>query len=300
MSAHRVRMCLCSVLLAGCMPAWPQASANPQPGTSESPNPLEDPRDRIYYPADTESVKPLARKLGGNILLDEKEIWLSPFHMNRGNAALWIGFGAVTAGLIASDHESSTLFENSRGQVRWGNNISKIGATYTLIPLAAGFYGFGVLADDPKAREVGVLGGEAMLDSLIVVEILKASTGRKRPNASKEPGQFFDGGNGFPSGHSIATWSFASLISHEYGNSKLVPVLAYGLAGVVSAARYTARQHYLSDVVVGGAMGWFIGRYVYRTHMDHALHKHGWLQPAILPQFDPGTRSYGVTLAFGQ
>jgi membrane-associated phospholipid phosphatase len=260
MSAHRVRMCLCSVLLAGCMPAWPQASANPQPGTSESPNPLEDPRDRIYYPADTESVKPLARKLGGNILLDEKEIWLSPFHMNRGNAALWIGFGAVTAGLIASDHESSTLFENSRGQVRWGNNISKIGATYTLIP----------------------------------------STGRKRPNASKEPGQFFDGGNGFPSGHSIATWSFASLISHEYGNSKLVPVLAYGLAGVVSAARYTARQHYLSDVVVGGAMGWFIGRYVYRTHMDHALHKHGWLQPAILPQFDPGTRSYGVTLAFGQ
>jgi hypothetical protein len=97
-------------------------------------------------------VKPLLWKLGGNILLDQKEIWTSPFHMHAGDAKWWIGFGAATAALIATDHTTSTALENSKGQITWGNNVSKIGAAYTLIPLVAGFYGYGVLRDDPKAR----------------------------------------------------------------------------------------------------------------------------------------------------
>lgn len=263
-------------------------------------NPLQDPRDRIYYPSDTERFKPLFHKLGANVLLDQKEIWTSPFHMRKTDAKWWIGIGAVTAALIATDRRSSTIFENSRGQISWGNGISKVGASYTLLPLVAGFYTYGVLRDDPKPREVGVLGGEALLDSLIVVQILKPIAGRKRPDAANEKGHFFDGGDSFPSGHAIESWSLASLIAHEYGRgSKIVPVAAYGLAGVVSLARFGAQRHYASDIVAGGAIGWFIGRYVYQTHMDHAIHKHGWARPPqIVPQFQPGTRTFGVALVF--
>ena len=214
-------------------------------------NPFQDPRDRIYYPGDTERFKPLMYKLGGNILLDQKEIWTSPFH-------------------------------------------------YTLIPLTAGFYGYGVLRDDPKPREVGVLGAEALLDSVIVVGILKPIAGRNRPDSSTEKAHFFDGGTSFPSGHAIESWSLASLIAHEYGRgSKIVPIVSYGLAGIVSTARFAAQRHFASDIVAGGAMGWFIGRYVYRTHMDHAIHKHGWVRPRIIPEAEPGSRTYGVVLAFG-
>src|SRR4051794_12512253 len=98
----------------------------------------EDARDKVFYPGDTERVKPLARKFFSNVLIDQKEIWTSPFRMNRANAKLWIGFGAVTAGLIASDNWSSKQLENSKGQVRWGGRVSQVGASYTLIPLAAG------------------------------------------------------------------------------------------------------------------------------------------------------------------
>lgn len=286
----------------------PQAASDPQnppqlnPDQSKSlPNPIEDPRDRIYYPGDTERIKPLAIKLGGNLLLDQKEIWTSPFHMHKSNAVWWLGIGAVTAALIATDHRTINTFENSKGQVSWGNGISNIGASYTLIPLVAGFYGFGVLRDVPKAREVGILGGEALLDGLIVVEVLKLAAGRNRPDAAKERGQFFDGGDSFPSGHTIESWALASLIAHEYGRgSKIVPIVAYGLASLVSAARFTAQKHYASDIVAGGAMGWFIGKYVYQTHMDHAIHKHGWVRPPqIVPQVEPGTRTFAVALAFG-
>lgn len=220
--------------------------------------------------------------------------------MTKSQAKWWVGFGAVTAALIATDRRTSKTFENSAGQVRWGNNVSRIGATYTLIPVVAGFYGYGVGLDNPKAREVGVLGSEAMLDSLIVVEVLKPIVGRNRPDAAKDRGNFFSGGSSFPSGHAIESWSLASVVAHEYAQTKWVPFVAYGLASVVSCARFTAQKHYASDIVSGGAMGWFIGRSVYQTHMDHAIHKHGWLQPVIAPQFEPATRTYAVGVSFSR
>jgi len=296
-----------------CFPARAQEVRNPcasnfdaqssPSGANTSPdqrvNPFEDARDRVFYPGDTEHLKPLGKKLMGNLLLDQKEIWTSPFHMHKKNAKWWIGFGAVTAALVATDHHTSTVFEKSRGQVAWGNNISTIGASYTLIPLVAGFYGYGVLRNDAKSHEVGVLGTEALLDSLIVVEVLKPIAGRQRPDSKGEKGQFFDGGDSFPSGHAIESWALASVIAHEYRRTKWVPVVAYGLAGVVSVARFGAQRHYASDIVLGGAMGWFLGRYVYQTHMDHALHHHSWMYPRIAAQVQPSARLYGVSLAFG-
>ena len=272
-----------------------QTDQQPSSPDAAHPKPPQDARDRIYYPGDTEKFKPLARKLVGNILLDQKEIWTSPFHMHGTDALWWIGIGGATAALIATDHQTSTVFENSKGQISWGNNLSKIGASYTLVPLVAGFYGFGVFEDDPKAREVGVLGGEAMLDSLIVVSVLKPLAGRNRPNSAHEPGSFFDGGASFPSGHAIAVWSLASVISYEYGHTKLVPIIACSLAAVVSAARFGARQHFASDILAGGAMGWFIGRYVWKTHQDHAIHPHS-VHAHILPQVAPGSGTYAITV----
>ncbi|HYL39602.1 MAG TPA: phosphatase PAP2 family protein [Bryobacteraceae bacterium] len=275
-------------------PGSPQSSSSPD---SQHPNPLRDSRDRVYYPGDSEQLKPLMRKLAGNILLDQKDIWTSPFRMNAQDAPWWIGFTGATAALIATDHQTSTLLENSKGQVAWGNNISNIGASYTLIPLVAGFYGFGVIRDDPKAREVGVLGTEALLDSLIVSSVLKPIAGRNRPDSLQEKGQFFDGGSSFPSGHAIEAWSLASVISYEYGHTKFVPIVACSLAALVSTARFTAQRHFASDIVAGGGMGWFIGRYVWKTHQDHAIHPHG-LHAQVIPELEPASRTYavGVTL----
>ena len=46
---------------------------------------------------------------------------------------------------------------------------------------------------------------------------------------------------------------------------------AYGTASAVSVARVTGRKHFPSDVVVGGVLGWLIGRQVYNRHHDSAL-----------------------------
>src|SRR5215472_570817 len=267
----------------------------PQPNPQQNNVVPQDRRDLVYYPGDTESIKPLTRKLVTNVLLDQKAIWTSPFHMDQTEAVQWIGFTAVTALLIGTDHQTSKIFENSQGQINSGNIVSNLGSVYTVLPAVVGFYVYGAVADNEKARETGVLGGEALLDGLIVGELLKLAAGRNRPNASSDPGHFFKGGASFPSGHSIASWALASVIAHEYGNHKWVPFVAYGLAGAVGAARVAAQQHYASDVVAGSAMGYFIGRYVVNTHEAHALHHHGIITPIV----QPSTRTFGVGISFG-
>lgn len=263
---------------------------------SKSP-PVGDRRDRIFYPGDTESPKPLLRELFLNIVLDEKDIFTSPFHANRHNALEWLVPIAVTGGLMVGDRRIAGTLENSRGQVRWGGRISNIGASYTLIPIVASSYIYGAWRDNPKGREIGVLGTETLLDSLIVVEGLKEVFRRDRPD-DKHPGDFWAGGSSFPSGHAMESWSIASLLDHEFKHKKIVGITAYTLAGIVSAARIAARKHFASDVVAGGTMGWFIGRHVYDTHMSHLAHTRACLLPMIVPQANPGQRSYGAALMF--
>jgi len=74
----------------------------------EEPPPVPDRRDRIFYPGDTERIKPLGRKLVLNILLDQKEIFTSPFHINPHNARWWLLFGATTGGLMGTDGDRSS------------------------------------------------------------------------------------------------------------------------------------------------------------------------------------------------
>jgi membrane-associated phospholipid phosphatase len=272
--------------------------ANTESDDADSKGPLvEDRRDRVFYAGDTEHLKPLLRKLALNIVLDEKDIFTSPLHVNRHNALEWLVPIAVAGGLIVGDRRIAGTLENSRGQVAWGGRISNIGASYTLIPIVASSYVYGAWHDNPKGREIGVLGTETLLDSLIVVEVLKEIFRRDRPD-DKHPGDFWAGGSSFPSGHAMESWSIASLLDHEFKRKKIVGITAYSLAGVVSAARIAARKHFASDVVAGGTMGWFIGGHVYDTHMSHLAHKHASMLPVIVPQADPVQRSYGAALVF--
>ena len=288
------------------VPKAPWNAATPQQdglsgsdaSSQEQPSAALDRRDRIFYPDDTERLKPLGRKLALNILLDQKEIFTSPFRMDRQNAKWWILSTAAIGGLIAADHPIADSFENSKGQVRWGGRISDIGSSYTLIPIVAASYGYGAWRDNAKARETGVLGTETLLDGLIVAGVLKEVARRDRPD-DKNPGDFWGGGTSFPSGHAIQVWSTASLLSHEYKHKPVVPIIAYSLASIVSASRIAAQKHFASDVVAGGVMGWFIGRYVYETHMSHLAHQHAWMIPTVVPQIQPSISSYGLTLHFG-
>src|SRR5205807_8921595 len=124
----------------------------------------------------------------------------------------------------------------------------------------------------------------------------------------RERSEFFERGSSFPSGHSIEAWSLATVIANEYHDRPLVQICAHGIASAVSLARFTGRKHYLSDVLVGSAMGYVIGRYVYHAHHRKSSDSSGEeeeesrdrakLWPMIAPQYSRRAREYGIALAW--
>ena len=259
-----------------------------------------DARDRVYYPGDSEGAKPLARKLTANIWLDQKDIWRSPFRMRSRDARWWIGIGAATAALIATDRRASAAVADNPNVARWGGRISNIASAYSIAPIIAGYYAYGSWKDDSRARQTAVLGAEAVGGGFIVVEVLKLAARRARPDAGADRGRFFSGGSSFPSGHTFAAFALASVVAHQYQDSRVLPIAAYTLAAAVGAARFSAQRHFPADIVVGGAAGWFIGRYVCRTHEEHVGHRRGWLNPTVTPVVSPGSGTFGIALGYGQ
>ncbi len=277
------------------------SSSTAQEQTGSPFSSLLTPREEACYSTGTEPLKPLAKKTFTNIWLDQKAIWTSPFHMKRSDVKWWVLVGAATGALIATDHWSSQQLPNSKDQVRFSGYVSNAGI-YALAPLTAGVFLVGVFSDNAKARETGLLGAEALADGLVVFEGIKLATQRERPTVSDGHGHFFHGGRSFPSGHAMESFALASVIAHEYRNKKIVPVLAYGLAALVSASRLSGRQHFASDVVAGGAMGWFIGTYVFHTHQNASRSQRSamkaMLSPQISPVVQPGAHQYGISLAW--
>jgi membrane-associated phospholipid phosphatase len=255
------------------------------------------------------STPSLEKQFFKNILRDQKAIWTSPFHLQGRDARWLVPLGVGTAALIATDRRTGDEMAESSQQLNASRIISYAGSGYVVGGVAATFYLVGRATHNERARETGLLGAEALIDSGIVVTVLKEITQRRRPTAATGRGDFFAGGNSFPSGHSIAAWSLATVIANEYHDRPLVQITAYGIAGAVSVARFTSLNHYLSDVLVGSAMGYGIGRYVYRTHHratgqrtdsndEEESRTRSKLFPLIAPEYSRRVRDYGVALAW--
>jgi membrane-associated phospholipid phosphatase len=257
----------------------------------------------------------LEKKFFVNILKDQRAIWTSPFHL-QGNDAKWLApLGLSTIALLATDRRtSSALVEHgdNLNRLRISRHISQVGSTYVTAGLVSALYFTGRASHNNHLKETGLLSAEALLDSGILVTALKTVSQRQRPVVDHSSGEFFDGGNSFPSGHASSAWSVATVIAQEYGHHRpLVQIGAYGLASVVSLSRYTGRNHFLSEILVGSAIGYATGRYVYHKRHDVALDAaqdkqndsnekgaRSKLFPRIAPLYYPRAHIYGGMLSW--
>jgi membrane-associated phospholipid phosphatase len=266
------------LILGVCFPAIAQDAQDTAPPTSDvqaipegtqSTQPAQSIQsEKPENPAEPEAHGTRLRwkDLPKNLWKDQKAIASSPLHINRDNAKWWILFGAGTAALLATDREVSDHLPQSNTQLRVSRWASRAGADYTIYPLTALFYFYGKADNNPRARDTARIGIEALADAEITVNVLKAITQRPRPETKNSSLGFWEGGDAFPSGHSIQAWALARVIAREFPEHRVFPILAYGLASTVSVARVAGRRHSPSDAFVGSAMGFFIGDYVYRHH----------------------------------
>lgn len=204
-----------------------------------------------------------------NLIKDQEAIWTSPIRLRPSNIAGPIVLALATTVAITTDHQVMTSSRLQDSSLNSHADTASNGLVGAFVAIPVGLYGMGKLRHSSQAEETGILGGEAMVDSLAVNEVMKLVALRERPTVDGAKGKFFQTsvgtGSSFPSNHSILAWSSAAVIASEYPGP-LTDFAVYGMATGVSVTRVLAKQHFPSDVLVGSAVGWMIGRYVFHHH----------------------------------
>ena len=71
-------------------------------------------------------------------------------------------------------------------------------------------------------------------------------------------------GYAWPSGHTASSFTVASVLDEFYGPQIGIP--AYAAAGFVGYRMMDAGDHWASDVLFGGVLGWVVGHTVAGKH----------------------------------
>ena len=188
----------------------------------------------------------------------------------------WTVFGGIaTATTLAFVYDDEIFnyidktFTNSQS-----NTISQYSDIYGeelfIVPSIALTYGIGAIAKDTRLKNMSL----ATLQSFIFAEVasagIKVLTCRERPDANSQqptansqswlgPFATFES-TSFVSGHSTRAFALATTVAGFYPEKKWIGIVSYSLATMTSVGRVISKEHWTSDVIVGAALGYFIGR----------------------------------------
>jgi membrane-associated phospholipid phosphatase len=212
------------------------------------------------------------RKLPGNILEDEKTIFLFPKELAKGKH-WWptIGILGGTVALVASDPYTAPPFRTTTRLNGFNRDFSSVNTAAFIAAVPAVMYGVGWFRKSSYTKDTALLAGEAVADGFLLDIPFKGITGRRQPLSYAGNGpysdSFFNGSHnpvnsgGFYSVHAFAATAVATVIAQRYRKHRWVPFVAYGLAGAICFSRISRSEHFPSDVFFGGAMGFVIAKY---------------------------------------
>ena len=210
-------------------------------------------------------------------LTDARDIVISPYRWNKYQ---WIAFAGVAVGAGIFYTQDATIQKIvQKNQTIFWNNVSKyglerLGSGLYSLPALGVLYGIGAIVKDDKARYTALKGVEAYILGFLADNIMKQLTQRHRPSYDTPPNpNIWEGpftltvNSSFPSGHSTNIFAVATVIASAYSKTIWVPIVCYTLAGLTAASRVYQNDHWMSDILVGSALGFAIGRTISNNHM---------------------------------
>jgi membrane-associated phospholipid phosphatase len=142
----------------------------------------------------------------------------------------------------------------------------------------------GVARRDSGTQVMGIRTTEAVGLAGVTIAAMKVIGGRRRPYASADQspthwdflgGARSDSVRSFASGHTALSTAAAVVLASEWrrqgvrGWRTVGPPLAWSLAAVAGGSRIRDRQHWVTDVATGAAVGVFSAALVRRWHDAH-------------------------------
>jgi membrane-associated phospholipid phosphatase len=217
-------------------------------------------------------------EFGPNLLRDQKTIWTFPLSLARGkHVSPTLTVSTITTGFIALDPVSGHYFQDNNSFDDFNRVFSGRNTAWATILTPVAFYGISLIRGNKYDQRTFLLAGEATIGSAILTTVMKDITRRLYPREVPPNGDFshtwfkkdwrdWRGGIGaFPSGHTSAAFTVATVFAKRYPNHRWVRWVAYGLATLVGFSRITLESHYPSDVFLGAVLGYAIGSHAVKS-----------------------------------
>lgn len=254
-----------------------------------------------FTQADTTAVKyGFSKKYFKSYLLDIRDIAVSPFKASPKQWSVFFATALTDVAIATQDGAIRNFALKNRNATT--RNIQQYalepwGSGKFSLPLLGSFYLFGLINDNERSKLTALLGLKAFVVSGLIVTVPKQVFHRHRPcpcvyggvpyvTCASETPYEFDGpinfsinpksfkeymniffqssDNSFPSGHSVSAFAVATVIAEQYKYKKWVPIVAYSLAGLTAISRIEANKHWASDIFMGAAIGYTIGKFISR------------------------------------
>jgi membrane-associated phospholipid phosphatase len=182
-----------------------------------------------------------------------------------------LGTGALLYAFDQKIHDWSQD-RNTPETEDWARFGSNFGNGLFLGGLITSLYLGGEIFDEQGLRKTALLSLESWLTAGALVISLKAIVGRARPYTGMgsnhfEPFSFSSDYYSLPSGHAASAFAVATVIADQT-DFILADVLVYSLSTLVAVSRVHESKHWASDIFVGSAIGYFIGKKICSMHRD--------------------------------
>ncbi len=214
----------------------------------------------------------------------------SPSRISEGQAFFLMGAAGLTVSLYYYDGDIDKKFRPLKNEHHWleiaSPQLTELGDYYGYsFLLLSGAYS--MISKNHKLLHTSVLASQSALCAGIWARVGKTLAGRMRPgatygdkvynsdhwfgpfsefNKSERGTRGIGAYDSFPSGHTAAAFSIATVFAGRYTDRKWVKWIAYGLASTVAITRMVEHEHWASDLIPGALIGYGCGRQVLHNY----------------------------------
>lgn len=216
---------------------------------------------------------------------DGAEFYTTPFRLNS-KQWLYTGAGLVSLGVIMSQDKNlhSSLSKGVKDGDFW--SIVKNGGDVKYAGIGSGaIYFTGLFARSKVIRETGRMLLQSLVYSGILTTLFKTVTGRSRPYYSDSQYDFnwfetTEEKKSLPSGHATVAFAISTVFAERI-NTWWSRTVFYSLAALTAYSRVHDNQHWVSDVMLGGLIGFGSGYFVVHTNEHRGKESKFSFGPAI-------------------
>ncbi|MDD5360883.1 MAG: phosphatase PAP2 family protein [Ignavibacteria bacterium] len=199
---------------------------------------------------------------------DGLSVYTAPLKWNKKDGITFAAFVLTTTAVYLKDESirANSFKQHSVINDKLADAGKLYGNLIAPVIIGGGIYSGGLIMKNEDVRITGRMIFESVLYSGIVTTFFKSLLGRARPYKDKgsqfyQTFSFNTDYTSMPSGHSTVAFALSSVLANRIHNV-YASIGLYTIAGITALSRIYHDEHWASDVMLGSAIGYFIGDFI--------------------------------------